>query len=158
MKKSVFLLLVGGISAACAAQIKSIKFEGLRHLSPQVAQQISGLKVGDQITGENTDAAISNLFAQGYFSDVYISEQSGAVTINVTEKPTIAKVEIKNVVTNDRDKIRSSSVCARDRFTTRWPSKKRRRVSNNTTKSRAFSTPWWNFIQSRSMRTSRSSC
>ncbi|MBF0983686.1 MAG: outer membrane protein assembly factor BamA [Campylobacter sp.] len=106
MKKSVFLLLVGGISVACAAQIKSIKFEGLRHLSPQVAQQISGLKVGDQITGENTDAAISNLFAQGYFSDVYISEQGGAVTINVTEKPTIAKVEIKNVVTNDRDKIK----------------------------------------------------
>ena len=105
MKKSVFLLLVGGLSVACATQIKSIKFEGLRHLSPQVAQQISGLKVGDQITGENTNAAISNLFAQGYFSDVYISEQGGDVTINVTEKPTIAKVEIKNVVTNDRDKI-----------------------------------------------------
>ena len=105
MKKSVFLLLVGGLSVACATQIKSIKFEGLRHLSPQVAQQISGLKVGDQITGENTNAAISNLFAQGYFSDVYISEHGGDVTINVTEKPTIAKVEIKNVVTNDRDKI-----------------------------------------------------
>ena len=105
MKKSVFLLLVGGLSVACATQIKSIKFEGLRHLSPQVAQQISGLKVGDQIAGENTNAAISNLFAQGYFSDVYISEQGGDVTINVTEKPTIAKVEIKNVVTNDRDKI-----------------------------------------------------
>lgn len=105
MKKSVFLLLVGGISVACAAQIKSIKFEGLRHLSPQVAQQISGLKVGDELNGENTNAAISKLFEQGYFSDVYISEQGGAVTINVTEKPTIAKVEIKNVVTNDRDKI-----------------------------------------------------
>ncbi|MDA3046873.1 outer membrane protein assembly factor BamA [Campylobacter sp. JMF_01 NE2] len=106
MRKSLFLLL-GGVSVACAAQIQTIKFEGLKHLSPQVAAAISGLQIGDQITGENTNRAISNLFAQGYFEDVYISEQGGNVTISVKEKPSVAKVDIKNVVTNDQDAIKN---------------------------------------------------
>ena len=104
MKKSLFLSLAG-ISMACATQIQSIKFDGLNYLSEQVAKDISGLKIGQEITGENTNLAITNLFSQGYFSDVYISENKGDVTIFVKEKPTIAKVDIENVVTNDRDQI-----------------------------------------------------
>ena len=104
MKKNIFLLLAG-VSVALSAQIKSVNFEGLNYLSPKVAQDISGLKIGDTITGENTNAAISNLFAQGYFNDVYIKENSGNITIVVDEKPTIAKVDIENVVSNDREQI-----------------------------------------------------
>ena len=104
MKKNIFLLLAS-VSAALSAEIKSINFEGLNYLSDKVAIDISGLKVGDVITGENTNAAISNLFAQGYFNDVYVKQTGGNVTIVVDEKPTIAKVDIENVVTNDRDQI-----------------------------------------------------
>lgn len=104
MKKNIFLLLAS-VSVALSTQIKSVNFEGLNYLSEKVAQDISGLKVGDVITGENTNAAISNLFAQGYFNDIYVKESGGNVTIVVDEKPTIAKVDIENVVTNDRDQI-----------------------------------------------------
>lgn len=104
MKKSLFLSLTG-ISFVCATQIQSIKFDGLNYLSEQVATDISGLRVGQELTGENTNLAITNLFSQGYFSDVYITENKGDVTVFVKEKSTIAKIDIENVVTNDRDQI-----------------------------------------------------
>ena len=104
MKKNIFLLLAS-VSVALSTQIKSINFEGLNYLSEKVAKDISGLKIGDVITGENTNTAIANLFSQGYFNNVYIKENGGNITIVVDEKPTIAKIDIENVVTNDRDQI-----------------------------------------------------
>lgn len=104
MKKSVFLLL----SIAClgaAAEIKSINFKGLLHLSPEVAKEIMGLKVGDDLSGETTDRAIANLFRQNYFDDIYIEENNGDVLVVVKEKPSIARLDIKGVVTNDKTAI-----------------------------------------------------
>ncbi|QKF70720.1 beta-barrel assembly machinery complex, BamA/YaeT protein [Campylobacter geochelonis] len=63
---------------------------------------MSGLKIGDTITGQNTDKAIINLFNQGYFDDIYIAENSGNITIHVKEKPIISKLDIEGVVSNDR--------------------------------------------------------
>ena len=66
MKKSVFLLLLGAVLAN-AQQITSINFKGLIHLSPETAKEIMGLKVGDELSGDSTDRAITKLFKQGYF-------------------------------------------------------------------------------------------
>ncbi|QCD53191.1 outer membrane protein assembly factor BamA [Campylobacter sp. RM16192] len=104
MKKSVFLLL----AVAClgsAVEIKSINFKGLLRLSPEVAKDIMGLKAGDQLTGENSDTAISNLFRQNYFDDVYIEESDGDILVVVKEKPSISRLDIKGVVTNDKTAI-----------------------------------------------------
>ncbi|CAD7287902.1 Outer membrane protein assembly factor BamA [Campylobacter majalis] len=107
MKKSLFLLLLG-LSGLSAEQIRSINFNGLLHLSNEVAKEISGLKIGDTLSGENTDKAIINLFKQNYFDDIYItSDGSGNVSINVKEKPSIARVDLKGVVTNDKTAIQS---------------------------------------------------
>ena len=104
MKKSIFLLL----AAACfsnAVEIKSINFKGLLHLSPEVAKDIMGLKVGDELTGESSDRAIANLFKQNYFDDIYIEEKDGDILVVVKEKPSIARLDIKGVVTNDKTTI-----------------------------------------------------
>ena len=104
MKKSIFLLTLG--TALLNAQtISSINFKGLLHLSPEVAKEITGLKVGDELTGDNTDRAISKLYAQGYFDDIYIEQNGGDVNIVVKEKPSIARLDIKGVVTNDKTAI-----------------------------------------------------
>lgn len=104
MKKSVFLLLLGAVLAN-AQQITSIKFKGLVHLSPETAKEIMGLKVGDELSGDSTDRAIAKLFRQGYFDDIYIENEGGDVTVTVKEKPSIARIDIKGVVTNDKTAI-----------------------------------------------------
>ncbi|CZE47229.1 outer membrane protein assembly factor BamA [Campylobacter geochelonis] len=101
MKKTIFLL-AASMNLVLGVEIKSIKFEGLKQISPLVAQNMSGLKIGDTITGQNTDKAIINLFNQGYFDDIYIAENSGNITIHVKEKPIISKLDIEGVVSNDR--------------------------------------------------------
>ena len=102
MKKTTYLALFLANLAFGATAIKSVNFEGLKQISPLVAQNISGLKIGDTITGYNTNKAITNLFNQGYFDDVYITEKNGNLTIHVKEKPIISKLDIEGVVTNDR--------------------------------------------------------
>ncbi len=104
MKKSVFLLLLGAVLAN-AQQITSINFKGLIHLSPETAKEIMGLKVGDELSGDSTDRAIAKLFRQGYFDDIYIENDGGDVTVTVKEKPSIARIDIKGVVTNDKTAI-----------------------------------------------------
>ncbi|AQW84910.1 beta-barrel assembly machinery complex, BamA/YaeT protein [Campylobacter pinnipediorum subsp. pinnipediorum] len=107
MKKKLFLCLMV-ICGLNAEQIRSINFSGLIHLSQDVAKDISGLKIGDTLNGKNTDKAIINLFKQGYFKDIYItSDNNGNVTINLKEKPSIAKIELEGVVTNDKTAIES---------------------------------------------------
>ena len=102
MKKTTYLALFLANLAFGATAIKSVNFEGLKQISPLVAQNISGLKIGDAITGYNTNKAITNLFNQGYFDDIYITEKNGNLTIHVKEKPIISKLDIEGVVTNDR--------------------------------------------------------
>ena len=102
MKKTTYLALFLANLAFGATAIKSVNFEGLKQISPLVAQNISGLKIGDAITGYNTNKAITNLFNQGYFDDIYITENNGNLTVHVKEKPIISKLDIEGVVTNDR--------------------------------------------------------
>ena len=102
MKKTTYLALFLANLAFGATAIKSVNFEGLKQISPLVAQNISGLKIGDTITGYNTNKAITNLFNQGYFDDIYITENNGNLIVHVKEKPIISKLDIEGVVTNDR--------------------------------------------------------
>lgn len=102
MKKTTYLALFLANLAFGATAIKSVNFEGLKQISPLVAQNISGLKIGDTITGYNTNKAITNLFNQGYFDDIYITEKNGNLIVHVKEKPIISKLDIEGVVTNDR--------------------------------------------------------
>lgn len=101
MRKSLVFLMVCA-NFAFGARIESIRFEGLNQLSPLVAQEMSGLKIGDEISGENTNKTIKRLFEQGYFDDIYIDNNGGDVVIHVKEKPIIAKLDIEGVVTNDK--------------------------------------------------------
>lgn len=107
MKKSLFaiFLAVGGLNAQT---IQSINYKGLIHLSPEVATQIMGLKVGQELTPQASDKAITNLFKQNYFDDIFIeTDGSGNILVNVKEKPSVARVDLKGVATNDKTAIES---------------------------------------------------
>ncbi|MBR8465007.1 outer membrane protein assembly factor BamA [Campylobacter sp. faydin G-140] len=107
MKKSLFLIFLA-LSGMSAQTIKSINYNGLIHLSPEVANDIMGLRVGRDLSGDLSDKAILNLYKQGYFDDIYINaDDNGNIVINVKEKPSVARLDLKGVVTNDKTAIES---------------------------------------------------
>lgn len=103
MKK--FLLFIWLACFLNANIIKSIEFKGLSYISPVVATQISGLKIGDNLTDLSSNRAILSLYNQGYFEEIKIENFGGKVLISVVEKPTIAKIDLTGVATNDKDQI-----------------------------------------------------
>ena len=104
--KKIAILSLNLISFAAAANIGSVNFEGLNYLSNQVAMDISGIHPGMDANAENINEAIVRLFSQGYFEDVYVKRTGNALTFVVKEKPSISKIDIENVVTNDKDAIK----------------------------------------------------
>lgn len=95
------------VAMANAATIKDIKFIGLNHLSNTSAINIAGLKVGEEINPAKINTAILNLYKQNYFENIAVENNNGILEIIVTEKPTIAKVSITGIASNDRKQVES---------------------------------------------------
>ena len=94
------------VSFLSAETIKSINYKGLIHLSPEVATEISGLKIGSELSAEASNKAIVNLFKQNYFDDISIdTDGKGNLLVNVKEKPSVARLDLKGIVTNDKTAI-----------------------------------------------------
>jgi outer membrane protein insertion porin family len=98
-KLIIFLLLF--FLPLGAVTIKEVKFEGMVHISKAVATHMLPFKVGQQFSEQQIDAAIKKFFKQGYFTDIYVTEENGVVTFHFTEKPTISKVEMKGWSTGE---------------------------------------------------------
>jgi len=90
-----------------AQEIKSIKFDGLIHLSPDIAKEIIGIHIGENIDIEKVDQAIKKLYAQKYFKDIWVTEERGVLTFHFKEKPVISQVEISGYGENKKDEILS---------------------------------------------------
>ncbi|OIP53539.1 MAG: outer membrane protein assembly factor BamA [Helicobacteraceae bacterium CG2_30_36_10] len=86
-----------------AITIKSIKYEGMVHISQTVALRMLEFEVGDTIDDKAIDTSIQKYFKQGYFDDVWVDEEDGALTFHFKEKAIISKVELKGYKENDKD-------------------------------------------------------
>ena len=78
-----------------ALTIKNIKFDGLIHISNQIAKEMLGFSAGDELDINKIDASIAKFYEQNYFKDIWVSEKDGVLTYHFVEKPVIAQVEIK---------------------------------------------------------------
>jgi outer membrane protein insertion porin family len=74
--------------------LKDVKYQGLIHISPMIANDIIDMQKGDEIDIEKVDRAILEFYRQGYFKDIYVTEEDGVLTFYFQEKPIIAKIEI----------------------------------------------------------------
>ena len=92
-------MLIG--SLLFAQKITQIKFEGLSHLSPSVALEVAGLRVGDEMDIAKINKSIVNFFDQGYFEDVWVDREGGKLIYHFKEKIAIANVEIKGFGSGD---------------------------------------------------------
>ncbi|EGT3466307.1 outer membrane protein assembly factor BamA [Campylobacter coli] len=105
MKKIISICALVALSNA--AIIKEIKFSGLNHLSNASALNLTGLKIGETINLDKINTAILNLYKQNYFENIAVEENNGILNIIVTEKPSIAKISITGIASNDRKQVES---------------------------------------------------
>ena len=105
MKKITALSLIVATSL-CAAPLKNLQFDGLIHLSPEMASEMIDMKAGDSVDMEKIDKAIKTLYKQNYFEDVWVEEVSeGSLLFHVKEKPVIAKIDFVGVSDSDKDEM-----------------------------------------------------
>ncbi len=104
MKKSIWTLLFL-IVFLNAKSIKEIKFEGLVHLSPTIAKEMIGLYPGNELDIEKIDKAIKKFFEQGYFKDIWVTEENGVVTFHFVEKPPISKVDVIGYLESKKEEL-----------------------------------------------------
>jgi len=105
MKNFIALLMLGVTLTLHAITVKDIQFDGMVHISPNVATQIIPFKVGDEITERNVDAAVHAFYKQGYFHDIWVENENGILTFHFKEKDIISSVEMVGYKDND-DEVR----------------------------------------------------
>jgi outer membrane protein insertion porin family len=102
----IFLPLFLSLLAAnsFANTIKSIKYEGMVHMSESVALRMLKFEAGDTVSEEMLDASIKAYYKQGYFEDIWIDiDNNGTLTFHFKEKPHISKIELKGWKENDSE-------------------------------------------------------
>ena len=104
MMKKIVLAWMLLSSVIFAQKVTQIKFEGLAHLSPSVAQEIANIRVGEQMDAEKINQSIKNFFSQGYFKDVWVDKQGGTLIYHFKEKVAIANIDIKGYGSGDDGK------------------------------------------------------
>jgi len=82
-------------------KITQIKFVGLAHLSPTVAKEVAGLRVGDEMDASKINESLKNFYSQGYFKDVWVDKQGGVLIYHFEEKMAIANIDVKGYGTGD---------------------------------------------------------
>lgn len=102
--KIVFLALAFFIGLSVYAdKIKEINYDGLFHISKDVAMRMVDLDIGDELDEQKVDDAIKKYFKQGYFQDIYVTNEDGNITFHFQEKPIISKIELKGYKDDDKD-------------------------------------------------------
>jgi outer membrane protein insertion porin family len=98
-KMALSWMLIG--SLLLAQKVTQIKFEGLVHLSPSMAKEIAGIRVGDQMDPVKINQSIKKFFEQGYFKDVWVDRQGGVLIYHFKEKVAIANIQVKGYGSGD---------------------------------------------------------
>ena len=92
--KKILIVSLSLYTAMYAKEIKSIQFDGLVHISPEIAKEIIGLHPGEKLDETKVDESIKKLYAQKYFEDIWVDENHGTLIYHVKEKPIISKINL----------------------------------------------------------------
>ncbi|MFZ5493681.1 MAG: outer membrane protein assembly factor BamA [Pseudomonadota bacterium] len=87
--------------------VSDIRLNGLQRISPGAVLIALPLRVGDRFDPQHSDTIIRALFKTEFFSDVQLDRDGDVLVINVTERPSIAELNItgnKDIKTEDLQK------------------------------------------------------
>jgi len=100
--RKLFTLSVGLSSLLLAQNITSIQYNGLLHISKEVANEIAGINVGDPFDINKIDESLKNFYSQGYFSDIIVSRTAdGGLLYEFKEKSVISKLDMNGYSSSD---------------------------------------------------------
>lgn len=88
--------------------IQQIRVEGLQRIEMGTVYSYLPVKVGDTMTAEKADEIIHRLFNTGFFQDVRVEKQGGALIIDIEERPVISKLSINGAEEFDKDELSKS--------------------------------------------------
>ena len=109
--KKLFTLSIGLSSILLAQNITSIQYNGLLHLSPDLATEISGIHEGDTFDINKIDESIKKFYAQGYFSDIIVSlTERGGLVYEFKEKSIISKLQMEGYSSEDEQEALFSEI------------------------------------------------
>lgn len=106
MKKFSAAMLLASVSSY-ALVIQDVRYEGLSRISPMMAEEMSGVRKGEQFVYDKIGKSILNFYSQGYFDDIWVEEKDGAIIYHFKEKPVIAKIEFAGESEGDIEKYMS---------------------------------------------------
>ena len=108
MRAAVCLVLVLLCSAAGAAfepfVARDIQVEGLQRITAGTVYNYLPLKAGDRLDESLAEQAVRDLYKTGFFSDVRLARRGDVLLVKVTERPSIASIDIsgnKDITTDD---------------------------------------------------------
>ncbi len=87
--------------------IKTIKYDGMVHISEPVALRMLDFDVGDDVNRKMIDDSIKKYFKQGYFNDIWVEIEADELTFYFKEKPIISQVELKGWKESDEEILNS---------------------------------------------------
>ena len=107
----IFLLNFFLFQSAFSDIIKNFEIKGNFRVSNETVIMFSNLKIGDNVTKNDLNEALKNLYYTDYFKDVSISLEDGYLKIVLIENPIIQSVEIKGVKQNNiNEKLRDITI------------------------------------------------
>ncbi len=101
------LVLLAMYSVAAAFEpfvVRDIQVEGLQRITSGTVYSYLPLKAGDQLDEAAADQAVRELYRTGFFSDVRLARKGDTLLVKVTERPSIASIDItgnKDIATDD---------------------------------------------------------
>jgi outer membrane protein insertion porin family len=109
--KKLFTLSVGLSSILLAQNITSIQYNGLLHLSKDVATEISGIHAGESFDINKIDESIKKFYSQGYFSDITVSvTKTGGLVYEFKEKSIISKLQMNGYSSEEEQEALFTSI------------------------------------------------
>ena len=77
--------------------IKKFNIKGNERVSDETIIMFSNLEIGDNIDQDKLNSALKELYKTNYFKNIFISNSSGNINIDVIENPIIQLVEINGI-------------------------------------------------------------
>ncbi len=87
-----FLAFATNSFAANLPIIKEVHYEGLNYISPLIANEIAKIRLNEPLDINRIDTSILHFYTQGYFKDIWVTEENGILTYHFIEKPVIASL------------------------------------------------------------------
>jgi outer membrane protein insertion porin family len=82
--------------------VKNIKVNGLKKVSQEAVLQEVNLSAGEKLTSKKAQQIIKSIYKTNFFSNVQLEKDSDSLIINITERPTIGKLEVRGVKSKDK--------------------------------------------------------